>query len=250
MIARQACQYIAPMHAHIVLVDCGCGLDPWSLWAVADAATIQTHRDFGRPPPSGYGAVATVRVASDPTDIYAHEWVLAYVPGPGPVTAVGYHDRTSSGQPLIRVFPALEAPAMRGVVETHEIIETLADPWLEKVVRDPFGRLVAFEPADPVEASWYPIETRHGFVPVTNFVTPAYYQPRHCPEVPYDALGMIRYPGEVLPGGYITVLTAEGGWQRMGTGALRPYRAADAGFGRSHRRARWHPAPGQPASHC
>ena len=126
------------MRASVVLVDYGCGLDPWMLWAVAEAATIQTHRDLGRPAPYGYGVAATVRVASDPSDIRAHEWVLAYLPGAGPPTVLGYHDRTPSGLPMMYVFPFLEDPAMRGLVETHEIVEALVDPWVDKVIPDAF----------------------------------------------------------------------------------------------------------------
>lgn len=226
------------MHVRVVLVDYGCNLDPAMLGAVADAATIQMHRDFGRPAPYGYGITATVRVAIHPADIRADEWVLAYLPGSGPGTMLGYHDYTPSGCPLMYVFPSLEDPAMRGLVETHEIIETLVDPWLTTVVPDTLGRLVACEPADPVESSWYLIATRGRWVPVTNFVTPAYYAPQYYPHAPYDFLGQLRYPGEVLPGGYVSTLTPETGWSRTFNGARRPYRAADHASSRSYRRTR------------
>ena len=226
------------MHVSVVLVDYGCGLDLSVLWAVAEAATLQAHRDLGRPAPYGYGVAATVRVASDPRDIRAHEWVLAYLPGSGPSSVLGYHDRTPSGCPLMYVFPFLEDPSLRGLVETHEIIEALVDPYLNKVFPDAFGRLVACEPADPVESTWYPIAARGRWVPVTNFVTPAYYQPHLFPNAPYDFLGLIRYPGEVLTGGYASVLTPGAGWSRVNNGACRAYRLADHRLGRLHRRAR------------
>lgn len=226
------------MHASVVLVDYGCGLDPAVLWAVADAATVQAHRDLALPVPYGYGVAATVRVASSPADILPHEWVLAYVPGSGPPDAVGYHDRTPSGQPMMYVFPFLEDPAMRGLAETHEIIETLVDPWVDKVAVDPFGRLIACEPADPVETSWYPVAVRGHRVPVSNFVTPAYYQPLLYPRTRYDFLGLLQYPGQVLPGGYLGVFTPGAGWSQRSNDGLRAYRAAVSGAGRSQRRAR------------
>lgn len=230
------------MDTRIVLVDYGCGLDPWKLWAVAEAATLQTHRDVGRPPPYGYGATATVRVAADPNDVLAHEWVVAYLPVAGPPGALGYHDRTASGQPLIHVFPFLDDPAMRGLVETHEIIETLVDPTLDKMVPDSLGRLVAVEPGDPVETTWYPLATRYGFVPVTNFATPAYYQPAQFPQAAYDFLGLLRYPGDILPGGYNTVLTPGVGWVRVSNGGVRPYRDLEMPVSRIQGRALRYPA--------
>jgi hypothetical protein len=225
------------MHASVVLVDYGCDLDPSVLWAVADAATFQTHRDLALPVPYGYGVAATVRVASSPGDVRPDEWVLAYLPGSGPPNVLGYHNRTSSGQPIMYVFPSLEDPVMRGLVETHEIIETLVDPWIDKVIADRFGRLVACEPADPVEASWYPVAVRGRWVPVSNFVTPAYYQPLLYPHVRYDFLGLLQYPGQLLPGGYLGVFTPGVGWSQAGNGRLRAYRAAVYGSGRSRRRS-------------
>ncbi len=208
------------------------------LWAVADAATLQTHRDLALPVPYGYGVAATVRVASNPDDVLPHEWVLAYLTGSGPADALGYHGRTPSGQPMMHVFPFLEDPAMRGLVETHEIIETLVDPGLDKVIAEPFGRLVACEPADPVEASWYPVAVRGRWVPVSNFVTPAYYQPLLYPHVKYDFLGLLRYPGQVIAGGYVDVFTPGVGWSQASNGRLRAYRTAVRRPSRSQRRAR------------
>lgn len=225
------------MHARVVLVDRGCNLDPSVMWSVAEAATIQAHRDFGRPVPYGYGVTATVRVAADPDDIRDDEWVLEYLPDTPPGGLLGFHDRTPAGQPRMVVFPFLEDPRMRGVVETHEILETLANPLLDHAIPDASGRLIACEPADPVEPSWYSIAVRGRWIPVTNFVMPAYYLPQYYPIGRYDFLGLLRYPGEVLPGGYKSVLPPGGGWVQEINGAPRAYRSVARRFGRSHRRA-------------
>ena len=225
------------MRANVVLVDYGCDLDPAALRAVAEAATIQTHRDFGLPVPYGYGVAAIVRVAANPDDVREDEWVLGYLPDTdaGPL---GYHVLTPSGRPRMAVFPFREDPRLRGLVETHEILEALVDPYLNRAFFDPFGSLIACEPADPVEPSWYPIAVRGGWIPVTNFVTPAYYQPLHYPNMKYDFLGQLRYPGEVLVGGYKSVLSGGAGWSQQINGFRRPYRSFDHELSRSRQRAR------------
>jgi len=230
------------MNVRVVLVDNGCNLDRSVLRAVAEAATIQMHRDFGRPVPYGFGVTATVRVAKDLDDIRKDEWVLEYLPklkleSGGPL---GYHEIAPNGLPRMIVFPFLDDPHMRGLVETHEIIETLADPWTNKTIPDQFGRLVACEPADPVEPSWYPIAVRGGWVPVSNFVTPAYYLPQQYPNVPYDFLGQLRYPGEILPGGFLSTFSPSSGgkWTQQTNGFRRPYRSVQHARSRTNRRAR------------
>jgi hypothetical protein len=222
----------------VALIDFGCGLDRSLLEAVARAASIQSQRDFGRPIPYGYGVSASVRVAASASDLADGELVLGYFPTVN-AAAVGFHDFGPNGLPMMHVFPLLDDPAMRGLAETHEIAETLVDPWLRCAAHTDDGRLLALEVCDPVEPSWYPIHVGHGrSIPVSNFVLPAYFAPRLFPGAPLDFLGLLGQPGGSLPGGYQNFIMPGGGWMMPPAAFPRPYRRALADFGRMSRRRR------------
>lgn len=236
------------MTAAFVLVDVDCRLDRARLADVAEAATIHATRDFGREPPAGWGAAATVRLGASPADVRPGEVVVALLSHPDVAGALGYHDRTPAGHPVIKVFPLLDALENLGITVTHEIDETLADPELSRASVGADGVVRACEPGDPVEALSYPITVCSGrAVLVTDFVTPAYFEPPDdLHGVPLDFLGRVLHPGEILPGGYQLVYAPGKGWSEVAPGAKRAYRAAlDAhGLGRNARRATHAPAAG------
>jgi hypothetical protein len=82
---------------------------------------------------------------------------------------LGFHDVTPSGVPYAVVYAALRAGTLRWtVVASHEVMEALADPELDRVVD---GQLA--EICDPM-ADYPPIWLAG--VPVTDFVTPAWFR--------------------------------------------------------------------------
>ena len=219
-----------------VLADVDTNTDRALLERCAEAATLQ-NREFGKPPPYGWGIDYLVRVARDRSDVMPGEWPVLLLSHPDVAGALGYHDRTPKGQPYARVFPGLlqdVAKELCGVL-THEIMEAAANPELNRVsVRDD-GTLPCNEPADPPETSSYPVKLASGATElVSAWVTPAYFEP------PEDLTGLplavgddrIKAPGDVPDGGYQLLYDdAAKQWTRKQNGELSPYRRALADRG-------------------
>lgn len=84
---------------------------------------------------------------------------------------------------------------------SHEVLELLGNPSVNRWADDELGDAVAMELCDPCEADVYIIEAA-GQDPVTvsDFVFPAYFDPGS--EGPFDHLGQIKAPFGVAPLGY------------------------------------------------
>lgn len=192
------------------------------------ALSIQAQQHFALPPPFGYGIGASVRVATSPFDVQPDEWVLALLVTPDIDGALGYHDQTPHGLPVLKVFPLLDASdgARWEVTASHEVLEALADPNCARMVQSYDGRLYALEICDACETKSYEI----GGVPVSDFVLPAYFEPVKK-AVKFDYMGLISQPLEILEGGYGQVFDPKLGWQQVFSQkqAPRAYRAQHAG---------------------
>lgn len=202
---------------------------------VAAALQRQVIEHFGIAPPDGWGCLATVRAETADTPAHALEWMIGLFIEADQAGALGYHDETSAGLPLSKVFPILDA--QDGVTwsstASHEVLEMLADPMLGLCAQAPDGQIWAVEVCDAVEATGYEIDG----VSVSNFVKPGYFMPPKNPgERPYDYLGLVSSPLQILQGGYGQTYDAKMGWTMHDRGQ-RPARSAQHGArGRTIRR--------------
>lgn len=228
----------------IVIVNLCPSIGETEVLHAAAALQLQVHRDFSLPPPNGWGVSCNVRAASAAAPVRADEWQLLLLGAPDQPGALGDHDRTANGLPLMRVFPLLDAQDGVSWTSTasHEILETLADPECCRAAQAPDGRFYALEVCDAVEALSYKI---HG-VEVSDFVTPAYFEPpkawRTCM---MDFMHAVSAPFKILPGGYGQVWDATKGWQQVEAAAAPRARRASsnaaAAHGRRVRRAKIRP---------
>lgn len=186
---------------HFVLVDHKSGADWRDFAMVAHALERQVNRDFALAPPLGYGIGCQVRVGSLSRPPIAGEIVLGLFAEPDQAGALGYHDVTPAGLPLIKVFPLLDAGdhVHWSVTASHEVLEVLGDPELALCAQAPDGTFWARETADAVEADHYEIDG----VMVSNFVLPPYFEPpSNLFGVKLDFMGLVERPFEIRPGGY------------------------------------------------
>lgn len=235
----------------IVLVDFGgTGLLQNDLMALATALEIQVNTQFALPPPLGYGLeVASIRLGSSSAvpqisggirlalpasdEIVCGFFAAADQPG-----ALGYHDRTPSGLPLIKCFPLLDKSDGSDwrVTPSHEILEELKDPELSCCAQAPDGKIWAYEVCDAVEQDTYRING----VPVSNWNTPAYFEPpSDLKDVRLDWMGLCKTPGEVRPGGYAQFWDG-GQWQQVLSQARAPRSYRMGNIGRRMRRIAKH----------
>jgi hypothetical protein len=186
-------------------------------WLTA-ALQKQVTRDFA--PVWGFGAQLFFVPKSgtpDPT-----HWQLVFLDNADVAGALGYHDLTSTGLPLGKVFirtTELDNSAW-SVTASHELMEMLVDPWVDSAViqlnSDGTGTAYALEVCDACEADSL------GYVindfKMSDFVTPEWFgPPTLMPNPRYDFMGHIAQPLQLLPGGYIGAIqiTSSSGWQQI-----------------------------------
>lgn len=114
--------------------------------------------------------------------------------------ALGYHDTTSEGTPIIKIAAQTTIDANMDVssVVSHEVVETLGDPsacWWTMDART--GTFYALETADACQRDTYEIDG----LKVSDFLFPAFFD-ADDPSGPYDYLGLVEEPLQTLPGGY------------------------------------------------
>lgn len=204
----------------IVIVDSDTGISPAEITRAAAALQCQVLEHFF----PAWGVSAPVRAAASSGPPGSDDWVLELRRTPTLEGALGVHQVTQSGKPLMFDFPLLDAQdsVPWTVTASHEILETLADPWLRRGVQDDNGTWWAVEVCDAVESDSYDIDG----VRVSNFCLPAWGEPPAAKDgVRYDYLGLCRQPWEVRTGGYAQRYDPVARtWQQVGQ--MRPARKA------------------------
>jgi len=202
----------------IVIVDVDAHLDHAEVVRAAGALTRQCLEHFAL----AWGVMASVRAASPNDPPRPTEWRLELRTVPTMQDALGCHDETDDGIPILYVFPALclSDGTTWTSCASHEILEALADPYGRRCVQADDGTVWDAEVADRCEADTYTIDG----VTVSNFNLPACFEPpKNRTGVTYDYMGLSTRPNEVRPGGYAQKLDPAKGWVQIGT--QRSYRA-------------------------
>src|SRR5215470_7654052 len=140
-------------------------------------------------------------------------WQIVVLDDPDQAGVLGYHELTGNGTPLGKVFAGLDLRRGSSWTATmsHELLEMLADPWINWCAQGFDGRVYALEVCDPVEADelGYMIDG----VLVSDFVTPAWFEQTRADRV--DFKRRISRPLELGKGGYIGVLDPGKGWTEI-----------------------------------
>jgi hypothetical protein len=203
----------------------------------------QVHHDFS----PIWGIDADLAVVPKGTHPSPGSWWLVILDNSDQAGALGYHDLTSEGMPLGKVFA--KTVAQFGdkwtVTASHELLEMLGDPDINMTafVQDSnsSGRLYAYEVCDACEldSDGYAIDG----IRVSDFVYPAWFESfRKKGSTQFNHGKTIHKPFELLPGGYIGVFDvgSGSGWQQITAEREQPlYRARPkVGSRRERRRTR------------
>lgn len=175
----------------------------------------QVSRDFA----AFWGIDARLQLLSRGQPGPRGAWQLGVFDDADQAGALGYHDLTSSGYPLGKVFAktTLDYGGSWTVTFSHELLEILADPNINLCALDEeSGRLYAYEVCDAVEsdALGYDID---GTI-VSDFVLPGWFEPLHVGLIERFAFrSKVAGPFHLREGGYISYydLRGGGGWQQM-----------------------------------
>jgi hypothetical protein len=166
---------------------------------------------------------AAVIFYSDPAAIppAAHTITLTDTIEDAPAGVLGYHTEDQGGK-LWGIVAAQPELSNGGKVTTgdwsvssvlsHEVLEMYLDPNCNLWSNDGRGAIYTFEVCDPVEAPTYVVHD----VSVSNFVTPAWFDPQAGSNAQFDKLGLLTAPFTILKGGYVVYAKAGQEQQKFG----------------------------------
>ncbi len=140
-------------------------------------------------------------------------WQIVVVDNPDQAGALGYHELTSAGTPLGKIFAQFDIQngSSWTVTFSHELLEMLADPWINWCAVGSDNRVYALEVCDPVEADG--LGYRIDSVLVSDFITPAWFE-RTCADR-VDFQQHVTRELELVAGGYISIFEAQRGWRQI-----------------------------------
>jgi hypothetical protein len=206
----------------ILIVDQTQSIDTTLLHSAALAISNQVATDL---PQYWTGITASVTVAPTLAAVPVGGWPVFLVdslpPGEG-----GFH-QDQQNQPYAKVVASANDDTWT-IDASHEIIEMLVDPFGSRMQTGQAIQISAagddvvegagtfnylVEACDPCEANNFAYDI--GGIAVSDFITPNFYDPSTTPGTQYSFKGNIKRPRQVLPGGYISYVQANGAWQQI-----------------------------------
>ncbi len=184
----------------IAIINATTVLNDSQVAPVVQALQVAISRDFGPIWNVNASLVQIPRNGHPP----AGAWWMVLMDNSDMQGALGYHyDLTPEDLPIGKVFvkTCLEDGEPWETCLGHELYEALIDPYINLTAQADDGVFYAYEVADAVEAQVYTINN----VPMTNFVTPLWFQSSAPSGSKYDFLGNLKHPFELAAGGYIGV---------------------------------------------
>ena len=146
----------------------------------------------------------------------AGSWWLVLLDDSDQANALGYHDLTTEGLPIGKVFAVsdLKAGTSWTVTASHELLEMLGDPNINLTVfvqnSNTAGTLYAYEVCDACEddSLRYQIDN----ILVSDFVYPAWFESfRAEGSTQFDRMSKIQSPLQLLAAGYIGIFNVNSG---------------------------------------
>jgi hypothetical protein len=191
---------------------------------VVAALQKQVTNDFG----PVWGTAAQLTIVPKGNQPPSGSWWLVLLDDSDQANALGYHDLTTEGLPIGKVFAAsdLKAGTSWTVTASHELLEMLADPNINLTVfvesSNSAGVLYAYEVCDACEddSLGYQIDN----VLLSDFVYPSWFESfRTEGSTQFDRMNKMQNPFQLLTGGYIGIFTVNSGsgWQQQ-TADKRP----------------------------
>lgn len=165
-------------------------------------------------------------------------WWLVLLDTSDQAGALGYHDVTNAGLPLGKAFVGsdIQYGYSPSVTVSHELLEMLGDPQINRVFQMGSQQFGAYEACDACEADQYGY-TIDG-VQVSDFVTPEWFGDFSGKGVTFDFKKHVKKPMALLPGGYIGIWTPGAGWTQKTAEGEAPHVHARARVGSRRERRR------------
>jgi hypothetical protein len=158
---------------------------------------------------------AAVVFYADKTQVPPMAATIAVLDDSDQAGALGWHDEAQGSAFFGRVFArpvldnggdSLTKPLSVASVLSHEVLELFVDPTCRGYEDMGNGAAVAREVGDPVESDSYTIKVDGIAVTVSNFVCPAWFDPKSSPDDRLDWMGTAPGPLKMTSGGYLIVM--------------------------------------------
>ncbi|HXK26401.1 MAG TPA: hypothetical protein VMS55_27305 [Myxococcota bacterium] len=191
----------------IALVSESRKVDLKELTAVSAALQRQVTRDVS----PIWDISATVDAFATLEDVPINYWPMIAMDDIGYDGAAGIH-LDKDGQPFALITSSNDHDVW-SLTASHECLEMLVDPFGNRLMagdspkRDQGRVSFLVEVCDPSEAADFAYSVNG--VMVSDFYTPAFFDPVTADGVRYSFTSAIREPRDVLPGGYLTWQDAE-----------------------------------------
>ncbi len=146
------------------------------------------------------------------------DWQLIYFDNADQAGALGYHDLTTKGQPVSKIFvkTTLADNELVSVTACHELFEMAIDPVANLWAQANDGTEYAYEMCDPVEEDTFEVNG----IAMSNFVHPSWFEPfKHPAGTKYDHLGKLKAPYSMTKGGYMIIMMNGKVSQKFGSAA-------------------------------
>jgi hypothetical protein len=184
----------------------------------------QVTNDFG----PVWGTAATLSIVPKGTHPPSGSWWLVLLDDSDQANSLGYHNLSTEGLTIGKVFAASDRKAGTSwtVTASHELLEMLGDPNINLTVfvesSNTAGTLYAYEVCDACEddSVGYQVDN----VLVSDFVYPAWFESfRTEGSTQFDRMNRIQTPFQLLVNGYIGIcnVTSGSGWRQQ-TAEKRP----------------------------
>src|SRR5579863_9555729 len=184
---------------NISVVNASSVLSDIAIQPAVDALQKQVDNDFG----PAWGVTVKLNFVPQGNPPPAGSWLLVILDDSDQAGALGYHDLTSDGLPLGKVFAATDVKFGSNwtVTASHELLEMLADPNINLTVfvqsGSAAGRLYAYEVCDACENDQFGYLI--GDVLVSDFVYPAWFEDfRPANSTQFDQGQRITQPLQLL----------------------------------------------------
>jgi hypothetical protein len=191
-----------------------------------------------------WGIDADLRVLPKGQKPAPNEWWLVILDDSDQAGALGYHDLTSTGLPIGKVFAKtdLHYGEIWSVTASHELLEMLADPTINLTVfsetsQGGSGLLYAYEVCDACEADGFGYKIDN--ILVSDFVYPSWFESFWKPKsTQFDYAKKITKPFQLLKGGYIGVydIRSGRGWTQLTAEKINHRSRSPVGSRRERRR--------------
>ncbi|HKJ34293.1 MAG TPA: hypothetical protein VKA34_20875 [Balneolales bacterium] len=184
---------------------------------VVPALQTQVNRDFA----PIWGTGANLKFVAQNSKPSKGAWWLVILDNSDQAGALGYHDMTTEGLPMSKVFAKTIQKYKEhwSVAASHELLEMLADPNINLTVFEEFkngGRLYAHEVCDACQSENFDYKIDN--VLLSDFVYPAWFESfRKSDSAQFDYQNKITKPFQLLKGGYIGVydVNSGSGWKQI-----------------------------------